>query len=211
MFIKVCGIKYPANMKAIGEIDPDIMGFIFYSGSPRYMANHLTPDDLKSLPPYIIKMGVFVNEPIDDLLRIAKLYELNGVQLHGSESPETCEIIKKAGFVVFKAFSITDDFDFTQTEAYSASCRFFLFDASGVGYGGNGIRFNWDKIQSYNGETEFYLSGGIKSEDIKELKELKHPKLIGFDINSGFEIEPGEKDVKKVNHFISNLRSFTIG
>lgn len=197
-------------MRAIAATDPDVMGFIFYSGSPRYMANHLTPEDLESIPLYIIKMGVFVNESCDEILRIAKLYNLNGVQLHGSESPETCKTIRSSGLIVFKAFSITDDFDFEQTEAYSSSCRFFVFDASGDGWGGNGIRFNWEKLQSYKGETPFLLSGGIKAEDILELKALKHPYLTGFDINSNFEIQPGEKDVKKVKRFISNIRSSTV-
>lgn len=210
MFIKVCGIKYPANMKAIGKTGPDAMGFIFFPGSPRYMANHLTPEDLQSLPLYIIKMGVFVNETLDEIIRIAKLYKLNGVQLHGSETPETCKTIRENGFIVFKAFNITDDFDFDHTEAYAPSCRFFLFDATGSGHGGNGIRFNWEKLQTYNGETEFFLSGGIKAEDVNELKALKHPKLIGFDINSAFETQPGEKDIKKVKRFITNIRSSTI-
>lgn len=194
-------------MKAIAAISPDIMGFIFYPGSPRYMANHLTPDDLKSLPPYIIKTGVFVNESSDEILRIAKLYGLNAVQLHGSESPETCKLINQAGFPVLKAFSVHDDFSFEQTEAYSSSCRFFLFDAYGAGYGGNGIRFNWEKLQSYKGDTPFLLSGGLETEDVVILKALKHPHLAGFDINSKFEIQPGEKDAAKIKRFIASLRS----
>ena len=207
MLIKVCGIKYPANMKDINAIGPDMMGFIFYSGSPRYMTNHLTPSDLKSLSSNIIKTGVFVNESSDEILRISELYELNAVQLHGSESPETCKVISRAGFPVFKAFRVNNDFSFEQTEAYMLSCRYFVFDAFGAGYGGNGIRFNWDKLQTYNGETPFLLSGGLAAEDVTTLKDLRHPYLAGFDINSKFEIQPGEKDAVKVEYFISALRS----
>ena len=210
MFIKVCGIKYPSNMKAIGEVNPDLMGFIFYSESPRYMVNHLVPEDLHLIPSEILKIGIFVNESPDEIIRIANQYNLNGVQLHGSETPETCKTINRTGLVIIKAFSITDDFDFNQTESYTTCCRYFLFDASGTSHGGNGIRFNWEKLQSYQGETAFFLSGGIKTEDINELKEIKHPKLIGFDINSTFETQPGEKDVKKVSHFITNIRTSTI-
>lgn len=207
MLIKVCGIKYPANMVDIGATGPDMMGFIFYSGSPRYMANHLTPEDLKALPSNIIKTGVFVNESSDEIIRIAELYELNAIQLHGSESPETCEQISRAGFPVFKAFRINDIFSFDRTEAYLLSCRFFVFDAFGAGYGGNGVRFNWNKLQAYKGETPFLLSGGIDAKDVATLKDLKHPYLAGFDINSKFEIQPGEKDAIKVGRFISTLRS----
>ena len=194
-------------MKNINTIGPDMMGFIFYSGSPRYMANHLTPADLKSLSSTIIKTGVFVNESCDEILRISELYELNAVQLHGSESPETCKTISRAGFTVLKAFRVNDDFSFEQTEAYKESCRFFVFDAFGAGYGGNGIRFNWDKLQTYQGDTPFLLSGGLDVEDVQVLKDLKHPHLAGFDINSKFEIQPGEKDTVKVARFISLLRS----
>ena len=194
-------------MKKVVAADPDIMGFIFYSGSPRYMANHLTPDDLKSLPPYIIRTGVFVDESCEEILRIAKLYGLNGVQLHGSESPETCKLISLAGYSVLKAFRIDDDFSFEQTEAYALSCRFFVFDAFGTGFGGNGIRFNWEKLQLYKGKTEFLLSGGIDAGDVVALKKLRHPRLAGFDINSKFEIKPGEKDIAKVKRFIAKLRS----
>lgn len=194
-------------MKKVAAAEPDIMGFIFYSGSPRYMGNHLTPDDLKSLPPYIIRTGVFVDESCEEILRIAKLYGLNGVQLHGSESPETCKVISLAGYPVLKAFRIDDDFSFEQTDAYALSCRFFVFDAFGTGFGGNGIRFNWEKLQSYKGKTEFLLSGGIDPGDVLALKKLKHPYLAGFDINSKFEMQPGEKDVAKVKRFIAKLRS----
>jgi len=191
----------------IAATSPDMMGFIFYSGSPRYMVNHLTPENLKTLPSNIIKTGVFVNESSDEVLRIAELYELNAVQLHGSESPATCKMISRAGFPVFKSFRINDNFSFEETEAYLLSCRFFVFDAFGTSYGGNGIRFDWEKLQSYKGNTPFLLSGGLEAEDALKLKEFKHPYLAGFDINSKFEIQPGEKDVVKVNHFISTLRS----
>jgi phosphoribosylanthranilate isomerase len=68
MLIKVCGIKYPENMMEVAAKGPDLMGFIFYSGSPRYMANHLAPDDVKSMPSDIIKTGVFVNESITEIM-----------------------------------------------------------------------------------------------------------------------------------------------
>jgi phosphoribosylanthranilate isomerase len=207
MFIKVCGIKYPANMLEIAATEPDMMGFIFYPGSPRYMADHLTPEDLRLLPSKIIKTGVFVNETRNEILRKAELYQFNAVQLHGAESPDTCKAVSSAGFPVFKAFNINDDFSFDETEPYSLSCRYFIFDTFGVGFGGNGIRFNWEKLQSYKGSTPFLLSGGLDIEDAIMLKDLKHPYLAGFDINSRFEIQPGEKDVNKVGRFISTLRS----
>jgi phosphoribosylanthranilate isomerase len=207
MFIKVCGIKDPDNMLEIAATGPDMMGFIFYPESPRYMANHLTPKDLRSIPSHIIKTGVFVNETSDEILRIASLYELNAVQLHGSESPDTCKAVSRVGFPVFKAFNIRDDFSFEQTDAYSLSCRYFVFDTHGVGFGGNGKHFDWEKLNAYKGITPFLLSGGLNPEDTLTLKALKHPYLAGFDINSKFETQPGEKDVIKVERFIATLRS----
>jgi len=207
MLIKVCGIKYPGNMKEVAAKRPDMMGFIFYAGSPRYMVNHLSPEEVIALPSDIIKTGVFVNESCSEILRIAELYHLDAIQLHGTEIPGECKVINRAGYQVIKAFRIDEDFTFEHTLAYSPSCRFFLFDAHGKGFGGNGIRFNWDKLQSYNVNTPFLLSGGIDAEDVSALKKLDHPLLAGFDINSKFEIQPGEKDPDKIERFITTLRS----
>jgi len=194
-------------MLAIAATGPDMMGFIFYPGSPRYMLHHLTSQDIQSLPSNIIKTGVFVNETCEEILRIAELYHLDAIQLHGTETPVVCEILNGEGYQILKAFQINETFAFEQTESYSLSCRFFLFDAFGSGYGGNGVRFNWEKLQSYDGNTPFLLSGGLDDKDVTELKKLQHHLLAGFDINSKFEIQPGEKDHVKVEHFISTLRS----
>ena len=183
------------------------MGFIFYAGSPRYMLHHLSSEDVKSLPSNIIKTGVFVNETCDEILRIAELYQLDAIQLHGTETPAVCKTLNSEGYQVLKAFRINETFAFEDTAPYSLSCRFFLFDAFGSGYGGNGIRLNWEKLQSYNGNTPFILSGGLDAKDVLELKNLKHHLLAGFDINSKFEIQPGEKDPDKVERFISKLRA----
>jgi len=194
-------------MSAIVATGPDMMGFIFYPGSPRYMLHHLTSQDVKSLPSHIIKTGVFVNETCEEILRIAELYQLEAIQLHGTETPAVCKTLNGEGYQVLKAFRINESFAFEDTAPYSLSCRFFLFDAFGSGYGGNGIRFNWEKLQSYDGNTPFLLSGGLDDNDVIELKKLRHPLLAGFDINSKFEIRPGEKDPNKVERFISTLRS----
>lgn len=207
MLIKVCGMKHPENMHNVAAAEPDMLGFIFYDGTPRYMADHLTPDDLKTLSPKIIKTGVFVNESVDKILRTVEHYGLNAVQLHGDESPELCKIISHTGFPVFKAFRISDDFSFESTEAYALSCRFFIFDAFGKKYGGNGTQFNWEKLKTYDGQTPFLLSGGIEPGDAENLKRVKHPHLAGFDINSKFESEPGLKDIEAVKSFITTLRS----
>jgi phosphoribosylanthranilate isomerase len=194
-------------MLEVAAKGPDMMGFIFFPGSPRYMANHLTPKDVKSLPLDIIKTGVFVNESSYEILRIAELYQLDAIQLHGTETPGACKVLNNAGYQVLKAFCINDDFAFEQTKPYSPSCRFFLFDAFGTSYGGNGIRFNWEKLQTYNEHTPFLLSGGLAEEDVSELKKLNHPLLAGVDINSKFEIQPGEKDPVKIERFITAIRS----
>lgn len=207
MLIKVCGIKYPENMMEVAAKGPDLMGFIFYKGSPRYMENHLSPKDVKSLPSNIIKTGVFVNESSYEILRIAELYQLDAIQLHGIETPGACKVLNRAGYQVIKAFRVNDNFSWEKTEPYSPSCQFFLFDAFGKGYGGNGIRFNWEKLQSYNVNIPFLLSGGLETDDVSALKKLDHSLLAGFDINSKFEIQPGEKDPDKVERFITTLRS----
>lgn len=206
MLIKICGIRYPGNLREILSVSPDLLGFIFYSGSPRYVGGSLSASDLKEVPPGIKKVGVFADEKPDRIIKTVKLFMLDMVQLHGDESPAVCNAVKLAGVDVIKAFRIRDDFDFENTTPYSGSCKYLLFDSGGKSPGGNGIRFNWEKLRGYKGETPFFLSGGIKPESVPDLNAFYHRSMTGIDLNSGFETEPGKKEVPLLREFIKTIR-----
>lgn len=197
-------MKYPENISQITALKPDFMGFIFYPKSPRY-AEPLDVEFMNSFPRNVLKIGVFVNETLDNILEIVKKYTLNGVQLHGSESEDLCYTFRSAGLVVLKAFSIAEITDFEATEEYEGSCSFYVFDTKTPQFGGSGKKFDWSILSSYLGKTPFLLSGGISEEDAEAIKEINHPQFRGVDINSRFETEPGRKDTKKLSSFLQKL------
>lgn len=201
--IKVCGMRQPDNITEVAALQPDYMGFIFYEQSPRY-AGALDPC---ALPSTIRRVGVFVNAPLPEIIAIAKHYGLRTLQLHGSEPPELCETLRIKGYEVIKAFGIAAADDFAQTVPYEENCDLFLFDTRTPDYGGSGRRFNWTILNLYNGNTPFFLSGGISAADADELLKINHSKLYGIDLNSRFETEAGIKDAGSLERFIKTIRS----
>ncbi|WP_298062378.1 phosphoribosylanthranilate isomerase [uncultured Rikenella sp.] len=201
--IKVCGMRDPANISAVAKLRPDYMGFIFYERSPRYAAS-LAPS---ALPQEVRRVGVFVNAPTTEIAGTAERYGLHAVQLHGSESPESCRRLREMGYEVIKAFGIETAADFAQTAGYAACCDLFLFDTRTPKHGGSGDRFDWRLLDGYTGHVPFLLSGGIAPTDTDAISILNHPMLYGIDLNSRFEIEAGLKNTELLEHFIQTIRS----
>jgi len=201
--LKVCGMRDPENIAELVELEPDFIGFIFHEPSPRYC----------NRPPEIVisktigKTGVFVNKPEDYILRKKEDFQLDYIQLHGSETPEFCQKIQQVAGPVIKAFNLNDNFDFNRLEAYTSCCDFFLFDASGPNVGGNGITFDWKLLEKYHGTTPFLLSGGIDENMAVTIKQIDHPAFYGVDINSRFEIRTATKDINKIKNFKHELQS----
>ena len=205
--IKVCGMRDPENILGVVIALPDFMGLIFYPQSKRFAGMQPISEILDVIPPAVKKVGVFVNETTLKVMEVCQNWKLDVVQLHGQESPEYCKKIQESGATVFKAFSVDEQFDFEKLSAYSSVCNYFLFDTNGSLPGGTGLKFNWQLLENYKGEVPFFLSGGIDPGDLEAIKKFRHPMLYGIDINSGFEISPALKDVKKVNKFITGIRS----
>ena len=204
MKLKVCGMKYPENIKAVSALKPDFLGFIFYEKSARFFEGKAI-----EISPGIQKVGVFVNESPKKITQKIQEFQLDVVQLHGDETPEDCENIKNLNpqIKIWKAFALSEEFDFGKVEDYEVTDA-FLLDTKGKNYGGNGVKFNWEILKNYNSEKGIVLSGGISQEDISLIYELQKeiPKIQTVDINSRFEIQPGLKDVELVNKFYQELK-----
>jgi phosphoribosylanthranilate isomerase len=201
--IKVCGMKYTANRQEIDILQVDLLGFIFYNASKRFVGKVTEPGLFNTSKE---KVGVFVDESIFEMMGLSKNLELKYIQLHGKENPETCSILKKQGLKVIKAFNLYDGFNFSNLNPYEKNVSYFLFDTRSELPGGSGKKFNWQILDYYNGNTPFFLSGGIGPEDAAAIMQIEHPKLYGIDLNSGFEDEPGEKNVEKLKKFISLIK-----
>ncbi|MFN8345051.1 MAG: phosphoribosylanthranilate isomerase [Spirosomataceae bacterium] len=206
MKIKVCGMRDKANLAELIELKPDFIGFIFYNKSPRYAEEILDEEFVRSIAKPIKKVGVFVNANPDYILRIAKKYDLQYVQLHGHETPDFCRNLKSRGVNVIKAFSIDESFHFGSLNNYKPHCDYFLFDAKGADPGGNGVTFDWNILNRYTDtENPFFLSGGLSLENISQVNELGI-KIFGLDVNSKFEIAPAIKDIEKLRQLIAIVR-----
>ena len=188
------------NIRAVEALGIDMMGFIFWPKSSRYVSQR--PD---YLPKRVKRVGVFVDEDPEQVKRLADDYALDYIQLHGQESPSY--IFQLRGLHVIKAFNISIAEDLLQTQSYEGLVDCFLFDAKGKSVGGNGEKFNWDVLDAYQGATPFLLSGGIGSDDAERVNAFYHPKCIGIDLNSRFELSPGLKDVAKLKEFMCNLNT----
>ena len=201
MKIKVCGLRDISNINALNEVEIHFVGLNFYHKSKRQIDHTLacTLSNYRRYP----KVGVFVNARERYLLDMVKIYGLEYVQLHGDESPEYVETIKKEVKVI-KVFSIQEKKDFAKIEAYH-DCYYFLFDTKTPEYGGSGMKFDWALLENYSGKTKFFLAGGIGPDDIIAIKKINHPAFHGVDINSAFEIEPGLKDIDRIITFLNNL------
>lgn len=199
--IKVCGMCDAQNIAGLLKLHPDFIGFIFHELSPRHC--HQVPK--APIPKTVFKVGVFVNRPLEYILMKKEAFNLDVIQLHGNESPAFCLKIEQKGTPVIKAFNIGPGFDFEKLKAYEPACSYFLFDAAGREAGGNGITFNWDLLKAYHGKTPFLLSGGITPDLIGAVKNFSHPFFYGVDLNSGFEIKPGIKNIAKIKAFKNEL------
>ncbi len=201
--IKVCGMCDTEKLLQLSELDIDMLGFIFYPKSKRYVEAKIDSDDLLKIRPEISKVGVFVDSSSNEIIEIARKWNLETLQLHGSETPELCLKMKQEGHTVIKAFNLTVENDFNK---YEQVCDYFLFDTPTEQYGGSGKKFDWNLLEKYNGTLPFILSGGIGPEDYEEILSIRHPQFAGIDINSKFEINPGIKDVDKVKEFVIRIR-----
>lgn len=201
MKIKVCGLGNSQNITDLESLELDMLGFIFYDQSSRFVhpKSQLTKQIRLCRIPTV---GVFVNENINHLMAVAEDLRLTYVQLHGDESPEYVSKVKSKSAVI-KAFQVDEDFDFNICKNYAADL--FLFDTRGANYGGNGVKFNWSLLDNYNEETPFLLSGGIHFEDLSAIQRFSHPMLYGIDINSGFELVPGLKNTELIKVFKDEL------
>ncbi|MCA8829650.1 phosphoribosylanthranilate isomerase [Hymenobacter pini] len=204
--LKVCGMREPANIAAVAALQPDFMGFIFYPKSGRYAGSHLTPDAVAHLPASTQKVGVFVDASTAEILaRVAEL-GLHAVQLHGTEPPEQCRALRAAGVTVIKAVAVGEELPEAELQTYAADVDYFLFDTKGPQPGGNGTAFNWQLLKQYTLPVPYFLAGGIGPEHAATLDSEQLPGLFALDLNSRFEVAPGQKDVHKLRQMFEAIR-----
>lgn len=209
MIVKVCGMREEENVKKlILDAAPDLVGLIFYPPSARYVEREsVQPAFYKALTQ--AKVGVFVNESKEEILRKTQAYGLSHIQLHGDESPELITELKEhTSAHIIKVFRIGSTWDWKQANSFVDVADWFLFDTQTAEYGGSGKTFDWGILETYPYDIPFLLSGGVDETQIEAINSLikRIPYCVGVDINSRFEISPGLKDVARVKTFIDKVR-----
>ncbi len=181
------------------RLGADAVGFIFYHKSKRYVEPQVVSRIIAKLSPFTLKIGVFVNEPVDSVNDISKGLKLNAVQLHGDETPKySASVI----LPVIKSFRVKDGFNFNALNKYNRI--FYLLDSySKEEYGGTGKSFDWSIIPNEI-KSKIILAGGISSNNIEEI--IKNLKPAAVDVSSSLEKEPGIKDEKKMNDFFKKVK-----
>ena len=206
------------NIRDISALGVDMIGLIFYPPSPRYVQQFssgagIIPDYAPDMGKTPLRGGVFVDDMPQNIVTRVYNYKLDYIQLHGNEPRETLENLRatidpdiKPKIKIIKAISVSSAEDIKKYKEYVGAADLFLFDTKCKTVGGSGELFDWQVLQAYDGDVPFLLSGGIGPDDAERIKNFHHPKCIGIDLNSKFEIEPALKDVEKLKQFLVKVK-----
>lgn len=205
MKLKVCGLTKMEQVNELISMKIDFLGFIFYEKSPRFVLNHLSLKEISNIS-HTGKVGVFVNENVNKIIEIAENADLNFIQLHGDEDEIFISELKEklnSKIKIIKVVRIgNQSFDELQkTINYQPSTiNYLLFDTDSKAFGGTGKSFDWKILNEIKILLPYFLSGGISLENIHQVSTISH-RPFALDINSKFEIEPGNKDIEKIKKF----------
>jgi phosphoribosylanthranilate isomerase len=203
MKVKICGIQDLQTALLAIEAGADAIGFVF-AKSKRTITPEKAEQIAKHFPSHILKIGVFVNEPLEQLTRIHKQVGLDYVQCHGDES---VEFMKSLPFQAIKAVGISSINDIKYANHYGTD--FLLFDSPKGEYeGGTGTKFTWELLQKSSvGKNRMILAGGLTPENVAEAIKIVKPFMV--DVSSGVETD-GRKDIDKIREFIIRAKEFTL-
>ena len=191
MFVKICGITRPADASAAVEAGANALGFVFWPNSPRFVDPYAARAIVGKLPPFVVPVGVFVNQPVEYVRGVAALVGLGAVQLHGDEDPAYLAGIR---YAVIKAVSVGDRPD--QLDQWSPRTMLLLDVRDPVARGGTGRTIDWTAAASIAKRRRTLLAGGLTPDNVAEAIALVQP--YGIDVSSGVERSPGVKDPARI-------------
>lgn len=227
MIIKVCGMRDAENIRAVSELNIDLLGFDFRPDSPRFvrMVSSLAgtipdyseeqvlqkkqPSESPSQPlRQPSRVGVFADDMPQSIVTRVYNYQLNFVQLNGNESRVMIENLKRtlepdirSGVRVIKTLTVITPDDIEQYREFEGVADMYLFVVKSLEE-----HPDWRMLEAYDGRTPFLLGGSIGPDDVERILDLRHPQFAGVSVSSGFETETGEKDVEKLRRFVNALR-----
>jgi len=207
--LKVCGLTQLSQIRELVALKIDFLGFIFYEKSPRFVLNHLTLYDISKIN-HSGKVGVFVNETIENIVEISEKADLSLIQLHGDENDEYILRLRKSLSEKIQIIKVIRIGNQTVEELQNTINRqpitnnYLLFDTDSKAFGGTGNTFDWKILNQLKINKPYFLSGGISLENVDESNKLIQ-QPFALDVNSKFETEPGIKDVEKIKRLYEKL------
>ena len=199
LFVKICGITRPQDAELASGLGANALGFVFWPGSPRSVSVETAKPIAKDIPAGVLKVGVFVNQRVEDVVRIMDDVGLDVAQLHGDESPEYCQSL---GRRVFKAVGVADNGS-VSIENFGPDVILLVDAYDPVRVGGTGKTVNWDSAREIAATRRTILAGGLNAANVKLAVRSVRP--YGVDVSSGVESAPGVKDPNRLRTFFEAL------
>ena len=204
--VKICGITNWTDARRAVAAGADFLGFNFYPASPRYIQPAKARRIVRRLPQRIEVVGVFVNEPVDKMLEIARAVGLDYLQLHGDESPETVSRLKRT-LPVIKALRVQESFSQARLAQFKRASALLLDGFQPRKFGGTGKTFKWSVALRARRNGRIFLAGGLTPQNVAAAIHIAKPYAV--DVCSGVEARPGKKDPERIiamMHAVKNSR-----
>ena len=201
--IKICGLTTVENALAVAGLGVDAIGLVFYAESPRCVTNKVAQEIVNELPPFVSKVGLFVNPSREDVLETLELVDLNLLQFHGDEKPDFCGSFSKP---YLKAISVTEGMDLVEyCRTFGEASGLLLDTFSDGARGGTGKVFNWGLVPKQL-DLPIVLAGGLSPGNVSEaIDSVSH---WAVDVSSGVENgQKGVKDLALVQDFINEVKN----
>jgi phosphoribosylanthranilate isomerase len=202
--VKICGLTREDEALACAELGADAIGGVFYPRSPRHLSEEQARGLFRSLPATVCKVGVFVNEPFSTIMQRVDHCGLNAVQLHGRESPDLVDELRKTGIIVVKAIFVNGTPSLMQIDSFNASA-YLIECAGGTLPGGNALKWDWSAAAGISERRAVILAGGLNPANIALAIQYALPDAV--DVSSGVESSPGRKDLEKVKRLLQAVAS----
>lgn len=202
--VKICGITNLRDARHAIESGAAFIGFNFYQRSPRYVTPSVARRILQRLPKNTKSVGIFVNEPEEKMLAIARKTGLNYLQLHGEESPQTVARLKQT-LPVIKAVRVRNLLSIARLARYKHAAAFLLDGFDRRWHGGSGKSFKWSIVRRAKPAGHIFLAGGLTPDNVA--RAIRSTKPYAVDVCSGVEAKPGKKDPALVASFMRAVRA----
>lgn len=205
--VKICGITNAQDALWAANLGADFIGLNFSPQSPRKVSTKHAMGLIDTMPPFVSVVGVFVNEPLPSLLKLAEKIPLRIVQLHGQEDPDYCRSVRAQKIKVIKVIRLQKPLEAADVDPYADAVDYMMFDTySPDQAGGTGATFNWDWLAAASDvAVPWFLAGGLSPANIAEAIKKVHPPIV--DVCSGVEKSPTRKDYESMKQFIQTVKS----